>query len=83
MSGLLRHRFAKGGIHIILLDACLQIAALAQILLFGAIAHHPGVSNARLLFGALRRRFICHVKYSVRGCACLNAANDVWFRADR
>jgi len=42
MSGLLRHRLAKGGIHIILLDACLQIAVLAQILLFGAIAIIPG-----------------------------------------
>ena len=68
---LLRGLPAKDGIHLILLDPRPRVAALVKILLFGAVAHHSGVGNIRLLLGALgflgapRRGLICHVKYSM------------------
>ena len=55
----------EGRIHLILFDTPRWVAALIKALLFGAIAHHAGMRNARLLFGILTSGgFIHHIKYS-------------------
>jgi hypothetical protein len=60
--------FAESGDHFLLLNSRCRVAALTKILLFGAIAHHPGMSNLCLLLGAFRRRgFSHHAKCSMRG----------------
>ena len=79
-SGLFGGLLSEGGIHVIFRDPRRGISDFIKILLFSAITHHSRVSDVRRrLFVALTKRFICHVKYSVRDCACLNRAGDAWF----
>ena len=60
--------FSERLIHLALLDTRRRIAALIEILLFGAIPHHAGMGNISLLFGIRRNRgFIRHIEYSARG----------------
>jgi hypothetical protein len=39
--------------HFLLLDACRWMAALTEILLFGAITHHAGMRHLDLFLGAI------------------------------
>src|SRR5580698_8853592 len=60
--------FAESGVHFLLPNSRRRVAALTEILLFGPIAHHAGVSNLCSLFAAFRNcGFLRHGKYSVRG----------------
>src|SRR3984957_17811607 len=59
-------RFAEGCRDFLLLYARPWVAALPEILLFGAVTHHAGISNLGSLLG-LARGFLRHAKYSV-GC---------------
>lgn len=57
--------FAEGGGHFFVLYARRRIAALAKILLFGAITHHARMNDLGLLPGIVSGRgFIRHAKYS-------------------
>src|ERR1700730_18038132 len=59
--------FTKGGGHFFPFDARPRIAALAEILLFGAVTHHAGMSNLSPFLGLFKGRcFLLHAKYSVR-----------------
>ena len=65
--------FAESGDHFLLPNSRCRVAALTKILLFGAIAHHAGMSNLCSLLCAFRSSgFFRHAKYSVRGTAALN-----------
>jgi len=80
--GLLGFLFAKSGIQLILCDSRRRVAALIKILFFGAITHHAGMGNIRLLTGILwNRRFIHHIKYSGAGAPLSTPACSIWFRA--
>src|SRR3984957_17467011 len=57
-------RFAEGCCDFLLLYARPWIATLPEILLFGAVTHHAGISNLASLLG-LARGFLRHAKYSV------------------
>jgi hypothetical protein len=50
---------AEGRHDFLLLYARGRVAALAEILLFGAVTHHAGISNLASLLG-LNPRFLCH-----------------------
>src|SRR3984893_10605938 len=80
--GLLGFLFAKSGIQLILCDSRRRVAALIKILFFGAITHHAGMGNIRLLTGILwNRRFIHHIRYSGAGAPPSTPACSMWFRA--
>src|ERR1700733_1770473 len=57
-------RLAEGCRDFLLLYARPWVAALPEILLFGAVTHHAGISNLGSLLG-LARGFLRHAKYSV------------------
>ena len=67
--------FAESSDHFLLPNSRCRVAALTKILLFGAIAHHAGMSNLCSLLCAFRSSgFFRHAKYFVRGTAALNPA---------
>src|SRR5579862_2151475 len=60
--------FAEGGGHFFLFYSCRWIAALTEVLLLGAVAHHAGMRNFSVLLGLLAGGgFLLHPNYSVRG----------------
>ena len=62
-----RALFTESGDDFLFLNSRRRVAALTKILLFGAIAHHAGMSNPCLLLGTFRSwGFFVMPKYSVR-----------------
>src|ERR1700682_5527990 len=60
---------AKGGVDFVFFDAGLGISRLAEILLFGAVAHHAGMRLAGLFAGTFGIWLVGHFEISRRGCA--------------
>src|ERR1700680_438055 len=80
-SGLFAGLLSEGGINLVLLDARRRIAALTEILLFGAVTHHSGVSNARLLLAVLRCGFVRHMNAPCAGAHPSTRRVGTWFPA--
>jgi hypothetical protein len=68
--------FPESGDYLLFLNSRCRVAALTEILLFGAIAHHAGMGNLCWLLGGFRSwDFSGHAKCSVRGTLACNPAN--------
>src|ERR1700761_998178 len=85
MSRLFLAALAEGGIDFVFLDAGRGIAGLAEILLFGAVAHHAGmlVGGLAILMRGLGIGLVAHDTVSRRGCARPNDPKIVRFRFRR
>ena len=60
VSGLFRFGLAEGSVHLVFLDTGRRIAGLTQILFFGSVTQHTGVSYLGLLVRNRKDGLVCH-----------------------
>src|SRR5450432_2538178 len=60
---------AKGGVDFVFFDASVGMSRLAEILLFGAVAHHAGMRLGGIFAGTFGIWLVGHFEISRRECA--------------